>query len=216
MNIPNLPTDNLYKFKFLSGILILIFTCYIYVTQMYVIILNIDNAEVNEVKYKINKEIITRNYRLIESEIKAFEENFTKMYSKDLTLKFASKNVKINSINKNERRLIELEQNLNKLKLIDNNAKNIESLKITLSQLQERKDALNLEFQISIKKAKLEIQKLKYITIFLGLLFVSGIFISIRGYKEWYELVQKPNDIKLQDEVNKILAEKLNTSNHIL
>ena len=216
MNIPNLPTDNLYKFKFLSGILILIFTCYIYVTQMYVIILNIDNAEVNEVKYKINKEIITRNYRLIESEIKAFEENFTKMYSKDLTLKFASKNVKINSINKNERRLIELEQNLNKLKLIDNNAKNIESLKITLSQLQERKDALNLEFQISIKKAKLEIQKLKYITIFLGLLFVSRIFISIRGYKEWYELVQKPNDIKLQDEVNKILAEKLNTSNHIL
>ena len=213
INIPNLPTDNLYKFKFLSGILILLFTCYIYVTQMYVVILNIDDAELNQVKYKIHKEIINKNYKLIEDEIKAFDEKFYKVYSKDYKLKLDSGKVKFNLMDvKNTReRIIFLQQNLNKLLSIEQNAKNIELLKIKLSQLQEKTDALNLEFQISIKKAQLEIQKLTYLAIFLLLLLIFGIRLSYKGYKEWYELVQKPNDIKLQHEINKITANNNNT-----
>ena len=217
INIPNLPTDNLYKFKFLSGILILIFTGYIYVTQMYVIILNIDDAKINEVKYKITKEIINKNYNLIEYEIKEFDEKFYRVYSKDYQLKLDSRKSKINLLNikNNQKRIIFLQQNLHKLLSIEQNAKNIDLLKTKLSQLQEKTDALNLEFQISIKKAELEIQKLIYVTAFLCLLLISGLFLSFKGYKEWYKLVQRPNDLKLLLEINYMIANNNNKSDNL-
>ena len=213
ITIPNLPTDNLYKFKFLSGILILIFTCYIYVTQMYVIILNIDDAELNQVKYKIHKEIINKNYKLIDNEIKTFDKKFSSAYNQVYKQKLDSEQFKFNLKDKknNRERIKFLEQHLNQLLSIDQNAKNIELLEIKLSQLQEKTDALNLQFQISIKKAELEIQKLRYLAIFLLLLLTLGICLSYKGYKEWYELVQKPNDIKLQHKINKITANNNNT-----
>ena len=213
ITIPNLPTDNLYKFKFLSGILILIFTCYIYVTQMYVVILNLDDAELNAVRYKIHKEIIDKNYKLIDNKIKLFNKKFTKVNSHDYKQKLQSEELKyIKHGKKNIKEHIKhLEQHQNELLSIDQDAKNIELLEKKLSLLDEKTDDLNLEFQISIKKVKLEMEKFKYLAIFLLLLLFFGIRLSRNGYKEWYELVQKPTDIKLQYEINQIIANNNNT-----
>ena len=85
-NIPNLPTDNLYKFKFLGGITIYIFVAYIYSTQIIDSINKLKQCNVEIYKLESQKETLKGIKEEMNSDLKYLNANFGKISNENTEL----------------------------------------------------------------------------------------------------------------------------------
>ncbi len=67
--LPNLPTDNLYKFVFVAGLTIILSSAIIFVTQHNIISTEIDNVELEIIKLEKESDFLTDDTNLLETEI---------------------------------------------------------------------------------------------------------------------------------------------------
>ena len=207
MNIPNLPTDNLYKFKFISGVLILAFAAYIYVTEVNYSFSNIIKSSISS--KKLDLQISLRENKLNEIKIEELK-------------------LKINTINLSLSERFYLENYLSGQKAyidsvystinIDNNILAIKRNNQNIERLENEAKVINNEIANNLIELKLCITRSSYDTIVLiitsiitFILIFYGRRITKSGYNEWHELVQKPIDEKLFLEL-KIMKSENNVS----
>jgi hypothetical protein len=208
MEIPNIPTDNYYKFLSLSGVLIMVASIFFCFTQYNSISTEIENIDLELTKLELEKKFLTEDSKKVEMQIDDLQKHADKLNGKDpdeevrTFFKFNQTSIQND---KNFRDYLEF---LFKYKeeMIPEIIK-AEKIKIEF----EKQKKLDRELQIktlSIKfKTKLLGNKINtwlFISLTCALFFISGLIISKRGFKNWYLLVQKLSDEKLKLEVDEL------------
>ncbi len=181
MTIPNLPTDNLYKFIALSGVIIMIASVVLYLNQY-----NILRNDINELE---TEEIKTNH------EITYGEED-----SKNLSKKVFGLSERIEKI-KNSKDEITIKQNTEEL---ENELNRL--TKITRS-LKLNNELFGHKLKIAAKKNS----TLFTITIFLSVFFLCGFFMAFGGFSKWYHFVQKISDEKIALELKELKKKLANS-----
>jgi cell division protein FtsB len=187
---PNLPTDNLYKFYAISGLVIILFTF-----SFGVISLN----NFDESNYKI-----VNSLAILKVEIKHIKED-TK-FLKNETDKLEKETEQYTISKKNE---------YNKAKRLKNeiffeNRKTEKLIKLNeLLKFKRRKHELKIaEISSKNKELKGQLNGLNGFTFIGGFLLFSGICLSFIGFKKWKTKVQNLIDRKLEIELI-LLEEKI-------
>ncbi len=208
MEIPNIPTDNYYKFLSLSGVLIMVTSLFIGLTEYNSISTDIDNIDLEVTKLKLDKKFLIEDLKKVEIQIDdlqkstdvhnlndSYEENFIFLKSNQTSIQ-NDKNFRdyIEFIFKYKRELM---------------PEIIKAEKIKIDIAKQKK----FDREIQIKQATIEFKtKLLrskantwyFMSITCVIFFISGQFISKKGFKNWYLLVQKPSDEKLKLEVDEL------------
>ncbi|GGG33413.1 hypothetical protein GCM10011344_37840 [Dokdonia pacifica] len=211
-SVPNLPTDNLYKFYALSGIFIAIFSMSIILLTSFELEREIRNMELTEQKLKVDS-IYFKGYRLeLESKYKTinnvlrsfpekdYTENSRKEYQQNLANIQADPKWReyLAFIFKYEDQII---PGQSELKEID---KILKEMEIASKGLELKKVELE-----SIKRGiKYEKNKLKFIYLFGSLFFLIGSMLSFFGFRLWKNRIQKIIDKKNKIEL-RILKREL-------
>ena len=174
MNIPSIPTDNLYKFIALSGTILVLLTGYIAETR----VSEVEDAilEANETLriIKTKSDALKLNAENIKTTIKNSISNQNGKYQKDSTklqIEYTSNEIK------------ELLQKIQETDLVIQieHSKSISKTK-KVEQLHERSKMIVIR---------------SFIAMFIG------IFMACFGFFFWYIRVQKPLDLILQNELYK-------------
>jgi hypothetical protein len=203
MDMPNLPTDNLYKFIALSGVLIFITI----IVLMYSTMSNLSDettkleTEVGELNFGIL--LSERKMDLIKNELKQLDKETTKKYRINKTLKDTADFYKfLDSFHNPEQR--EYYQFI--VTYRDNIAPELKRFE-KLFERQEELDKLNDDiylknYQVKRKNEILK-QKLNFIK-WTSILWIFGLlssaFMSSIGFTFWYTRVQFYLDVKLKAE----------------
>lgn len=180
MEIPNIPTDNLYKFKAISGIALIIFilTSILYLQKdKYSNLIEI--AKESDF-YKIDS-LRTSDSIYYYNAILAIEKiSFLQKY-----------NIQYDSISK--RKPILNQPSIDKVERILLIEQKIKELK---NKIVLKKTQINVKSKTENSKELL----LKIIYVFLFALLIFGIFLSSSGFYQWYNRTQKYYDKKLKKE----------------
>lgn len=197
--IPNLPTDNFYKFSFLGGIAIIILTSFFSITQYQTINEKFDNYELEVIKLNTENGILHEDLGKIDEAVK-------KLDIKVSELKPTKKD-----INKDEAEMIKKLNNKNyreKIAFLSEHEKYLfpyiadyEELVNKTEQYKEKKNQLNLNEEIlQFKKSHLnrEVYYQSYLIFVSVLLYIFGVYITVYGRHEWLRLQ------KIADEKNEI------------
>lgn len=83
MEIPNIPTDNYYKFLSLSGILIMVASMFFCITQDNAISREIDNIDLELAKLELEKKFLTEDSKKVEKQIEDLQKSADKLEGKD-------------------------------------------------------------------------------------------------------------------------------------
>ena len=210
MNIPNLPTDNLYKFTFLAGISIIVISVILYITEY-----NNLNTKTTLLRIAIDSaktegEFQSQDINLIKLEIDKIGNRLHTIQNKDTINEiedFKQLNTKLLN-DKNFRDyygFVLLHQNElvpYQNQLLDLEIKNKELLLINRKQIINSK-------QMLLKSRILEKENISLFVLALvaAIVLVIGIKMSISGYNNWYNIVQKPLDKKLMIELESLTKE---------
>ena len=211
LTIPNLPTDNLYKFKFLGGISILIFTAYLYSTQINTSISKLIELEIEVQKAKYQVDILKSKSREIEKETLTFNSEYNRIKKAKTDSIFDLEKMKGDLLNdKNYRDYLQFFfAHKNEILPTGQSIEKIEKLQLELTKINNALDNNLINVQISIVKSKYEIYRLILVGLITFILFIYGKKITNTSYNEWYTLVQKPNDDKLKEEIDKLKIENI-------
>jgi len=214
LTIPNLPTDNLYKFKFLGGIAILIFTAYLYSTQINTSISKIIELEIEGQKAKYQVAILKSKSKEIEKETLTFNSEYNRIKKAKTDSIFDLEKMKGDLLNdKNYRDYLQfIFAHKNEILPTGQSIEKIEKLQLELIKINNVLDNNLINVQISIVKAKYEMYRLILVGLITLILFIYGKKITNTSYNEWYTLVQKPNDDKLKEEIDKLKIENIKNS----
>lgn len=207
MTIPNLPTDNLYKFTFLSGLTIIIGSIFLSITQYKGILDKIDATEVSIAKLRHESNTMLDDQKFIHEQLLRLETNIPKGDSFNLI---------------NELRVLRsrLEKDKDYREYYGFLMQHKETLFpyqadfLLISKLNEKnkvladKHSLNKNIiGLNVKFLKREIIILSCLVFFSLFLILKGYKVALQGYNKWLELVQKPSDEKLQLELNQLRKE---------
>jgi hypothetical protein len=184
MNLPNLPTDNLYKFMALSGLAIFLFSIVFPLSQIHDIKLKMVEIETQQEVLKLEVEQIGNDVMdalATKGVLNTKKQALFRNYLNDL---FKRNNNK------------ELSKDWSKGEPI----LNIKEQAIFRKQLNEIKKRL-AKIMGEEKKVMILYNELNtyYRIIWIGGLF--GLIISFIGFGLWYILIQKPNDMLLQKQI---------------
>ena len=178
MDIPALPTDNLYKFMAISGVLIAMFFSLILIYSMYIIETknleidnNINNIDINIEIFKKSSEIETNYINDLVENLKQKSELAKTIY-KNLNTRELIKDY--NEYLKDKEKINEMIYKV-KLKLEDNNNKLKFEIQKNKSFLEELKKMANFFIILSI-------------ICFLGI--ILGIYLAIKGFSLWKTRLQ--------------------------
>lgn len=178
MDIPALPTDNLYKFMAISGVLIAMFFSLILIYSMYIIETknleidnNINNIDINIEIFKKSSEIETNYINDLVENLKQKSELAKTIY-KNLNTRELIKDY--NEYLKDKEKINEMIYKV-KLKLEDNNNKLKFEIQKNKSFIEELKKMANFFIILSI-------------ICFLGI--ILGIYLAIKGFSLWKTRLQ--------------------------
>lgn len=193
MNIPNLPTDSLYKFLALAGLSFILISTY----MTYNILSN-----KNQETLKFNGEISIYNYEndKLNSDLKFIKQRLRKLCALCNCNCFDKKGE------------IQILPNFTKSdnKELNNQRQEIDSL---LNGYHDKLDQFNIKtLQIQSKNELLadnEESTHAYMKIFLSLI-ATGFLMAVMGFRLWYKRIQIYQDKILRDEALKLNENKIN------
>lgn len=206
MDIPNLPTDNLYKFLALSGLALFIFTLYLQLKNSSELFKEIDQIKI-EVKL-LDQDSILLNHRIEEIKEKQYIllEYFVEKYT-DLKIyidpKIYPDLVKSISNNKPKSDSILTYNAIYSMALRD---PELQPLYVEYKSMYE--DNLNWTIEYSKKMIEKDEQlkllkgkgiRLKIYSIIYGLFGLLGLYISYKGFLNWYLKIQIYQDEALKN-----------------
>lgn len=174
MTLPELPTDNLYKFMSIFGLL-LFFSSYYFLwikyTQIQPAIFDLEEEiSVFELENKYLSEdldSLDKNIQMLEQEVNGLD----KLPTENLTRKSVSESgIKLNSIKDKIYQLKDLKRNSEKKTIILNNKVN------RLEQLGHENKTIGVVFLV---------------------ISTVGLIFSVQGLKLWYQRLQRPLDKRL-------------------
>lgn len=206
MTVPILPTDNLYKFIFTSGLTIIFGTFFLYFTQAKLINNKIQSIELALTEENTEVDFVKTDIEDLNSEIKVLQNNLNKIKSDSLNINESFKNSIYNMQNDENYRAFlsffyahkeDIVPYYKDDKLIKEKEKKLED--------ENRKTILGKNI-IEVKIQQLVTEKNNYLFLILISIIsiITGIFLSIYGYIKWYYLVQKPSDEKIKLEIEKL------------
>lgn len=187
MMIPQLPTDNLYKFMFLSGLTIMALCGSAYFNRYTTLKQEINSLD--EMLFKMDISSIAdstrRNfeYDLLETEIKNEERALKKI----LTQK--SKKSRNNQLDVAGERVKKIKEQFVQLKRISNEEAITRKTEISSARFRQKR----------IKENYLELLRLAFILLIPGF---AGLVLSVKGYRLWKLKVQVPADKRALDGLN--------------
>lgn len=190
MEIPNLPTDNLYKFMALSGLAVFLFVCYFGQKSFFEINNDIDKLkfellilEVDNQAYSIRSADMTDKKKII---IDYLQEKFP-----DQTNMIMSKTDSILIFN------ILFSMSLKNPELLPIYEKFEEYTKEYVAiQFASNRNKVEKQIQYSLLNKKKE--RLNGSMILYSIIGLCGIIISICGFSKWYYKIQKYQDFELE------------------
>lgn len=205
MNIPmpNLPTDNLYKFKFISGVLILAFAAYIYVTE-------VNYSFSNIIKSSISSKKLDLQISLLENKLNEIKIEELKLKIKTINLSLSERYYLKNYHSGQEAYIDSIYSIIN----IDNSILAIKRNNQSIESLENEAKVINneiannlIELNLCITRSSYDTKILIITSIITFILIFYGRRITKSGYNEWHQLVQKPIDEKLMLELKKMKSE---------
>lgn len=200
MDIPTLPTDNLYKFIALSGVLIFLFF-YIYADyRMNEIKEEIINIETESGELEFETKLLEERQEELKDEIEEVNDELSKHQIKDT---FNIKELKHQIQNSNHREYLEFifkykENLIPEIKLQQQVIEKSHELKKNSQELRLKSHRIERKFEI-IKEKNDEVRKSKWIWIIGS--FISGLMM-VNGFRLWYTKSQIPMDKRLLKEIN--------------
>ena len=206
--IPNLPTDNLYKFKFLGGISILLFAAYIYSTQLINSYSKLTESKIEVKKLEFRKDLITDNIKETKKEISELRKKFefVNLDKKNNEVDFET--FKTNILNdKNYREYLVFTSTYQYLLPGGSSFKKIDKLTSDAEQLLKEFEKNSINIEALFFQSEYESKKLGFVSIMFLILCYFGLKYIKIGYNEWFEFVQKPSDEKLKLEIEKLRIE---------
>ncbi len=204
MNIPNIPTDNYYKFFALSGVTITIASTIIYLTQSNVLKNDLNKMDIEIVKLKVEKTFLIEDRGKTDRELESLPKIDSSLSSINQDSAFTVNLLKeIKSVNNKKIKdyyefIFKYEDNIfpQKSKLH----------KITEEVEKQSQIRREIELKTALIKTNLKHVEEKNRTltingIILCIFFIIGSQMAARGFIKWYKLVQKPSDEKLRLEI---------------
>ena len=209
--LPNLPTDNLYKFKFLGGICILLFAAYMYSTQFNLSLTNLMKSKIEVKKLSLNYNILKENSEKFKKENENFEKQLQKIKSEPIDSIYDLDKIKSDLLNdKNYRDYFEfVHKYKNEILPTGQSTLKLERIKIEFENITKEIQQNRLDAEVSLLSQEYELYKLILVSLITFFLVKYGLITTKSSYKEWYELVQKPNDELLRQEIEKIKNENI-------
>ena len=208
--LPPIPTDNLYKFLFLTGLTIIFGSTILFITQAQNISDKIDTTSLEITKIKTESTLVDEDLVRLQDNLSKIEKSLRKNKVDSISDPIVNLEIfRQNFYNdKNYKDYLEFlfnhkedlqpfynEQKLDDFLLLEVNKKQRES-KINIAISKEK-----------MEQTKREINTLSALCIICPLLMGLGILISKNAYKNWLELVQKLTDEKLRLELKKLRSE---------
>ena len=204
MTLPNLPTDNLYKFIFLAGLTIVITSCILFVTQYNILSEKIDTNTIAVTEIETDLNFLEKDSKFIDKELLRLEKELKVDDSVDVVGNLESLRKELEA-DKNFREyysfLLDHKEDLLPYR------KNIARLRSMIDQ----NDSLNRKTVAStnILNAKVGLIKKDYRNLILLLivccsLIYIGSRMAFNGHKKWLLLVQKPTDEKIMLELKQL------------
>lgn len=169
--IPNLPTDNLYKFIALSGVFLLCFSMYFVKDKIYTLGERVyeENLKIAELTIKIN---------FFKEDISAF-----KKLSKNTVLAQQGK----------------LQEDNSKISIYINDAE-FKELRRTIKSKQLQIQIDSEKIKISLKYTQHLLNEVESYNNQLYFWSITFLLMSAYGFQMWYKKVQKPLDLKIATE----------------
>lgn len=187
MNIPTLPTDNLYKFMAISGLLIVIFFLSILIYSIFIIEtkrLEIDNnIDITNTNIELTKKYLAIETKYLNDmlDLLNYKNEFTKIIPKDLN---------INKYIDDYKEFIKDRKEINEI-----------NYKIGL-KLNENHSKVELEIQKNKNYVK-ELNKIVNFFIVLGIIcffgMLSGAYLAFKGFVLWKEKLQDHLDQNIKN-----------------
>jgi hypothetical protein len=201
--LPNIPTDNLYKFIFIAGLTIILTGLVILVTQYNSITNSLGKLEFEVGKIESESAYLRKEASELGIELKALDKKTSNIKADSFEINQHLIDLKSNLLNdKNYREylsflfahesdLVPYSKEFSKLMKIN------EILEAKQKQITLNGDIIMLK----IRQLRRETIRLVVISILLSLMMFTGYRIANSGYHKWYTLVQKPADEKLNLEL---------------
>lgn len=172
MNIPNIPTDNLYKFQALSGVIIVLLSFYVTIDR------------INEVRLKILES--TEEAKIIGAKTSALSERIETL-----------KNIIENTVHRQNDKHT---KDITKVEITYTNSE-IKELFIEVYEKNLMHKIEQVKNESSIEKAKYLHEESKRIFKMGVFASIIGFVMSITGFRWWYFRVQKPLDKLLKNQI---------------
>ena len=202
MTLPNLPTDNLYKFTFLGGLTIIIASCILYVIQVTSVTEKVDKIGIETATTSAELEFLNYDIKSISIELDSIEKSLNGIVDTiDQVKRFKELRKELYE-DKNYREFYAFLLQ-HKSDLIPY-SKDMERLKILTEKNKEKSREITLKkkiYALKIKTLKRELNIITILTIFVAITIAVGLKMANTGYVKWYNLVQNPIDEKLKIEL---------------
>jgi hypothetical protein len=204
MTIPNLPTDNLYKFTFLGGLTIVIASCILFLTQYNLLSDKIDTISLSSAELETELNFIGEDINFIAKETLKMKTNLKGEDTVDIYADWEALSNKLEK-DKNFREYYSF--------LLEHKEDVLPYRKqfVELESMTNKIDSLNRKSIATknILKEKLQLIKKEYrMLVILSIVCCAFIFIggkmAIKGHKDWLNLVQKPADEKARLELRQL------------
>ncbi len=212
MTIPNLPTDNYYKFLALSGVVIAITCAILFLNQMNTLDSEVNSLGIEVSQSKLEKKFLEEDYSEITNQIKSlgsYDTVLAKSNLDSMITEYFKKNLTSLQTDKNTRDFYEFMFKYED-KIIPIGPK-VQKIKASLSEQTQIKRKLDLKIVTIEEKLKIIRHKKNYLLftgIGLVIFCIIGIRIASKGFVKWYNLVQKPSDDKLALEIKELRNKK--------
>lgn len=194
MSIPNLPTDNLYKFLSISGIFIIILS----LSSLY-----FNSKTLNTEIIETNRKIRHYGYKIEDWICESEQLEYIFQIEKELTNDIDSikQRTKFDTLNNCSKKTTALVFEYFKSKFPnDNGLKSYLDLEINHMNNHKKVDSLEIDIEYEIKLVDYKILLLKRNRIFSISGILIGFLCSIVGFIFWYNKSQKFLDLKLKKE----------------
>ncbi|UEG49835.1 hypothetical protein LK994_14435 [Ferruginibacter lapsinanis] len=210
---PNIPTDNLYKFIFISGVIMIFFSIVLFVTEYRTIRDKIDNIEVSMAKTGNEIDVLNKKIKTSEFSFRKIDSAYSILKVDSLSVKFdldKFEELKIKMLNSKNYRdylafLFEHKKDLYPyFEQMEENIKTNGEINLAVNEVS-LKSTLN---KIGLKHLKRESNDLLILTGFVLLLIIGGYYMAKSGYSKWQTLVQRPLDEKLKLELENLKMSK--------
>jgi len=201
--LPNIPTDNLYKFTFIAGLTIMLTALVILATQYNSVTNSTDKLEFEIGKIVSESAYFTKESAKLKIELDAIIKKTSNFKSDTFDINQHISDLKNHLLtDKNYREYLSFvfahksdltpySEEVNKLNKIN------EILQVKGKQIILNSDITNLK----VTQLRRENNRLIVISILYCLITYIGFRIANSGYNKWYTLVQKPSDEKLKMEL---------------